>query len=173
MERERPLRLEKDDVLLIEGIHGLNPGLTPDVPRDKVFKVYVSALTTLAIDDHNWIPTTDTRLLRRLVRDHKYRNTSALETLKRWASVRKGEENWIFRSRRTPDATFNSSLLFEPAVLKEYAEPLLKSVPHDCEQYSEASRLLRFLSYFSPLRPDQIPSTSLLREFLGGSSFRY
>lgn len=173
VERERPLRLEKDDVLLIEGIHGLNPGLTPDVPRDKVFKVYVSALTTLAIDDHNWIPTTDTRLLRRLVRDHKYRNTSALETLKRWASVRKGEENWIFPFQENADATFNSSLLFEPAVLKEYAEPLLKSVPHDCEQYSEASRLLRFLSYFSPLRPDQIPSTSLLREFLGGSSFRY
>lgn len=173
VERERPLRLEKDDVLLIEGIHGLNPGLTPDVPRDKVFKVYVSALTTLAIDDHNWIPTTDTRLLRRLVRDHKYRNTSALETLKRWASVRKGEENWIFPFQENADATFNSSLLFEPAVLKEYAEPLLKSVPHDCEQYSEASRLLRFLSYFSPLRSDQIPSTSLLREFLGGSSFRY
>lgn len=171
--RERPMRLEKDDVLLIEGIHGLNPGLTPDVPRENIFKVYVSALTTLAIDDHNWIPTTDTRLLRRLVRDHKYRNTSARETLKRWTSVRRGEENWIFPFQENADATFNSSLLFEPAVLKEYAEPLLKGVPHDCEQYSEASRLLRFLSYFTPLRADQIPSTSLLREFLGGSSFHY
>lgn len=171
--RERPLRLGTDDVLLIEGIHGLNPELTPDVPRDKVFTVYVSALTTLAIDDHNWIPTTDTRLLRRLVRDHKYRNTSALDTLRRWASVRRGEEKWIFPFQENADATFNSSLLFEPAVLKEYAEPLLKSVPHDCEQYSEASRLLRFLSYFAPLRSEQIPSTSLLREFLGGSSFHY
>lgn len=171
--KERPLRLEKDDILLIEGIHGLNPGLTPDVPADKIFKVYVSALTTLSIDDHNWIPTTDTRLLRRLVRDHKYRHTSALDTLKRWASVRRGEEKWIFPFQENADATFNSSLLFEPAVLKEYAEPLLKNVPHDMEQYSEASRLLRFLSYFSPLRTDQIPSTSLLREFLGGSSFHY
>jgi uridine kinase len=173
IEKKRPMRLDKDDVLLIEGIHGLNPGLTPDVPEENIFKVYVSALTTLAIDDHNWIPTTDTRLLRRLVRDHKYRHTSALDTLKRWASVRRGEEMWIFPFQENADATFNSSLLFEPAVLKEYAEPLLRSVPHDCEQYSEATRLLRFLSYFSPLRSDQIPSTSLLREFLGGSSFHY
>lgn len=173
IDKERPLKLEKDDILLIEGIHGLNPNLTPDVPSDKIFKVYVSALTTLSIDDHNWIPTTDTRLLRRLVRDHKYRNTTALETLKRWTSVRRGEELWIFPYQEYADATFNSSLLFEPAVLREYAEPLLKNVPHDVEQYSEAHRLLKFLSYFTPLRSDQIPSTSLLREFLGGSSFHY
>lgn len=173
IEKERPLRLEKDDILLIEGIHGLNPALTPDVPADKIFKVYVSALTTLSIDDHNWIPTTDTRLLRRLVRDHKYRHTPATDTLRRWGSVRRGEEKWIFPFQENADDTFNSSLLFEPAVLKEYAEPLLKSVPHDCPEYSEAHRLLKFLSYFTPLHADQIPATSLLREFLGGSSFHY
>lgn len=173
VDKPRPLRLAPDDVLLIEGIHGLNPDLLAGVPADKVFKVYVSALTTLLIDDHNWIPTTDTRLLRRLVRDHKYRHTSALDTLKRWASVRKGEEKWIFPYQERADDTFNSSLLFEPAVLKEYATPLLQSVPHDVEQYSEAHRLLSFLSYFTPLRPDQVPSTSLLREFLGGSTFKY
>ncbi len=173
IEKKRPMRLEPGEVLLIEGIHGLNPALTPDVPSDEIFKVYVSALTTLSIDDHNWIPTTDSRLLRRLVRDHKYRHTTALDTLKRWSSVRQGEEKWIFPFQENADATFNSSLLFEPAVLKEYAEPLLKSVPHDVEQYSEAHRLLMFLSYFTPLRSEQIPSTSLLREFLGGSSFHY
>jgi len=173
VDKPRPLRLAPDDVLLIEGIHGLNPELIASVPADKVFKVYVSALTTLLIDDHNWIPTTDTRLLRRLVRDHKYRNTSALDTLRRWASVRKGEEKWIFPYQENADATFNSSLLFEPAVLKEYATPLLQSVPHDVEQYSEAHRLLTFLGYFTPLRADQVPSTSLLREFLGGSTFKY
>lgn len=173
IDKKRPMRLEPGDVLLLEGIHGLNPGLTPDVPPESIFKVYVSALTALSIDDHNWIPTTDTRLLRRLVRDHKYRSTSAIDTLKRWESVRRGEEKWIFPFQENADATFNSSLLFEPAVLKEYAEPLLKKVPHDAEQYSEAHRLLKFLSYFQPLPDGQIPGTSLLREFLGGSSFHY
>ena len=171
--RGNRIKLSDRSILLIEGIHGLNPELTANVEQRLKFLIYVSALTTISIDDHNWIPTTDTRLLRRLVRDHKYRHTSALDTLKRWASVRRGEEMWIFPFQENADATFNSSLLFEPAVLKEYAEPLLRSVPHDCEQYSEATRLLRFLSYFSPLRSDQIPSTSLLREFLGGSSFHY
>lgn len=173
IEKNRLLRLEKDDVLLLEGIHGLNPELTPDVDSNAIYKVYVSALTTLNIDDHNWIPTTDTRLLRRLVRDHKYRSTTALDTLRRWASVRKGEEKWIFPFQENADATFNSSLLFEPAVMKEYAEPLLRNVPHDHPEYSEAHRLLSFLSYFRALPTDQIPSTSLLREFLGGSSFHY
>lgn len=173
MERDRPLRLEEGDVLLMEGIHGLNPELTPQISSDDLFKVYVSALTTLSIDDHNWIPTTDTRLLRRIVRDHKYRNTSALDTLRRWPSVRRGEERWIFPFQENADAMFNSSLLFEPAVMKEYAEPLLRSVPHDAEAYSEAHRLLSFLSYFKSLPTEQIPSTSLLREFLGGSSFHY
>ncbi|MDE6294738.1 MAG: nucleoside kinase [Muribaculaceae bacterium] len=173
IERERPLRLNHDDVLLIEGIHGLNPELVGRIESDRLFKVYVSALTSLSIDDHNWISTTDTRLLRRIVRDHRYRHTSALETIRRWPGVRRGEEKWIFPFQENADATFNSSLLFEPAVLKPYAEPLLQNVPHNVRQYAEAYRLLKFLSYFSTIPVDQIPTTSLLREFLGGSSFHY
>ena len=133
----------------------------------------MSALTTLAIDDHNWISTTDTRLLRRIVRDHKYRHTSALDTIRRWPSVRRGEEKWIFPFQENADATFNSSLIFELGVMKTYAEPLLHQVPHDVEEYSEAHRLLKFLDYFQAIPVEQIPSTSLLREFLGGSSFKY
>ncbi|MDE7159444.1 MAG: nucleoside kinase [Muribaculaceae bacterium] len=173
IDRERPLRLDPGEVLLIEGIHGLNPELTAGLNTDEVYKVYVSALTTLAIDDHNWISTTDSRLLRRIVRDHKYRHTSALSTLRRWGSVRRGEERWIFPYQENADATFNSSLIFEMGVMKDYAEPLLRQVPHDDPQYAEAYRLLRLLEYFTPIPADQIPSTSLLREFLGGSSFRY
>lgn len=173
VEKKRPLRLEKDDVLLMEGIHGLNPAMLGDVPQESVFKMYVSALTTLSIDDHNWISTTDTRLLRRIVRDHKYRSTSALDTLRRWPSVRRGEDKWIFPFQENADATFNSSLLFEIAVMKEYADPLLRGVPHDAPEYSEAYRLLSFLSKFLPLPEGQIPGTSLLREFLGGSTFNY
>lgn len=173
IERERPLRLEEDDVLLIEGIHGLNPELTASLPADRLFKVYVSSLTSLSIDDHNWISTTDTRLLRRIVRDHKYRHTTALETIHRWPGVRRGEEKWIFPYQENADATFNSSLIFELGVMKEYAMPLLAEVPHNVEEYSTAHRLMRFLSYFSPIPSDQIPATSLLREFLGGSSFKY
>lgn len=171
--RDRPLRLEPGDVLLMEGIHGLNPELLGDVPQDAVFKMYVSALTSLSIDDHNWISTTDNRLVRRIVRDHKYRNTSALDTLRRWPSVRRGEDKWIFPFQENADAMFNSSLLFEIAVMKAYAEPLLRSVPHDAPEYSEAARLLLFLGNFLPLPHMQIPGTSLLREFLGGSSLRY
>lgn len=173
IEKHRPLRLEPNDVLLIEGIHGLNPELTGHLDQHKIFKIYVSALTTLRIDDHNWISTTDNRLLRRIVRDHKYRHTSALDTIRRWPSVRHGEERWIFPFQENADATFNSSLIFEIGVMKAYAEPLLREVPHDCPQYAEAHRLLRLLSYFEPIPADQIPTTSLLREFLGGSSFRY
>ncbi|MBD5204369.1 MAG: nucleoside kinase [Bacteroidales bacterium] len=173
IERPRPLRLEPNEVLLIEGIHGLNPELTSELNPKDVFKVYVSALTTLRIDDHNWIPTNDNRLLRRIVRDHKYRHISALDTLRRWPSVRRGEEKWIFPYQENADATFNSSLLFELGVMKSYAEPLLREVPHDVEEYAEAHRLLRFLGYFSHIPADQIPTTSLLREFLGGSSFKY
>ncbi len=173
VERERPLRLNDDDVLLIEGIHGLNPELVGRIPADRLFKVYVSALTSLSIDDHNWIPTTDNRLLRRIVRDNKYRHTSAMETIRRWPGVRRGEEKWIFPFQENADATFNSSLLFELAVMKPYAEPLLQQVAHNTPQYTEAYRLLKFLSYFSSIPVDQIPSTSLLREFLGGSSFHY
>lgn len=173
VERDRPLRLENDEVLLIEGIHGLNPELTAGLPADDVYRVYVSALTTLAIDDHNWVSTTDTRLMRRLVRDYRYRHTSASDTLRRWPSVRRGEEKWIFPYQENADATFNSSLLFEIAVLKDYVEPLLLQVHHDSPLYAEAYRLLRLLGYFTAVRPDQIPTTSLLREFLGGSSFHY
>lgn len=167
------MRLDPGDVLLMEGIHGLNPELTRSIPQDSIYKVYVSALTTLAIDDHNWISPNDNRLLRRIVRDHRYRNTSALDTIKRWPSVRRGEEKWIFPYQENADATFNSSLLFELGVMKEYAEPLLRQVPKNVVQYSNAYRLLRFLEYFYPIPSDQIPRTSLLREFLGGSSFRY
>lgn len=173
IERDRPLRLEPDDVLVIEGIHGLNPDLLPQLDPKDVYKVYVSALTTLGIDDHNWISTTDNRLLRRIVRDYKYRHTSAQETIRRWPSVRRGEEKWIFPYQENADATFNSSLLFELGVMKAYAEPLLQEVPHDCPEYGEAHRLLRFMSLFRTIPADQIPTTSLLREFLGGSSFKY
>lgn len=173
VEKKRPLRLESDDILLIEGIHGLNPELTGSIAEKDKFKLYVSALTTLSIDDHNWIPTTDNRLLRRIVRDHKYRHTSALDTLRRWPSVRRGEERWIFPYQENADAMFNSSLIFELGVMKNYAEPLLRLVPHDQPEYAEAYRLLNFLSHFDPIPMDQIPASSVLREFLGGSVFHY
>ncbi len=173
IEREKPLKLEANDVLLIEGIHGLNPELVAGIPQRDLFKIYVSALTTLSIDAHNWISTTDNRLLRRIVRDNKYRHTSALDTIRRWPSVRRGEEKWIFPFQENADAMFNSSLLFEIGVMKDYAMPLLRDVPHDLPEYSEAYRLMKLLSYFESIPADQIPTTSLLREFLGGSSFHY
>ena len=151
----------------------MNPELTQHIPEEQKFRLYVSALTTLNIDDHNWIPTTDNRLLRRIVRDAKYRGATARDTIARWGSVRRGEQKWIFPYQENADATFNSSLLFELAVMKNFAEPVLKQVPADCPEYAEAWRLLRFLSYFEPLEEKDIPSTSLLREFLGGSSFHY
>ncbi len=171
--KPRPLRLYRNDVLVIEGIHGLNPELTAGISPDDIFKVYVSALTTLNIDDHNWISTTDNRLLRRIVRDHKYRHISPAETIRRWPSVRRGEEKWIFPFQENADATFNSSLIFEIGVMKAYAEPLLRNVSHSDSAYVVAHRLVRFLEYFRTVPADQIPSTSLLREFLGGSSFHY
>lgn len=167
------LHLDDNTVLLIEGIHGLNPELTASVDEKLKYRVYVSALTTLSIDDHNWVPTTDNRLLRRIIRDHKYRGTSAIETLRRWASVRRGEEKWIFPYQENADAMFNSSLIFELGVMKDYGESILRQVPHDVPEYAEAYRLLKFLSYFSPIGDKLIPPTSLLREFLGGSSFKY
>lgn len=173
VEKKRPLRLEANDVLIIEGIHGLNPELTASIHPRHLYKIYVSALTTLRIDDHNWISTSDNRLLRRIVRDHKYRHISAEETIRRWPSVRRGEEKWIFPFAENADATFNSSLIFELGVMKEYAEPLLREVPHAMKQYTVAHRLLKFLDLFRAIPADQIPSTSLLREFLGGSAFRY
>ena len=173
IEKEKPLKMEPTDVLIIEGIHGLNPELLSSVGASSIYKVYVSALTTLAIDDHNWISPNDNRLLRRIVRDYRYRHTSALDTIRRWPSVRRGEEKWIFPFQENADATFNSSLIFELGVMKEYAEPILRQVPHNVTEYANAYRLLRFLEYFDPIPADQIPPTSLLREFLGGSSFHY
>lgn len=167
------MRLGNNNVLLIEGIHGLNPELTALIPEEQKFRLYVSALTTLTIDDHNWVPTTDNRLLRRIIRDHKYRGTDALKTIARWPSVRRGEEKWIFPFQENADATFNSSLLFELGVMKDYAVPLLRKVPRNTPEFAEAVRLLTFLGYFLPISESQIPSTSLLREFLGGSSFHY
>lgn len=167
------LHLDDNTVLLIEGIHGLNPELTEGVDDRMKYRVYVSALTTLAIDDHNWVPTTDNRLLRRIIRDHKYRGTSAVETLRRWPSVRRGEEKWIFPYQENADAMFNSSLIFELGVMKDYGEEILRNVHHDIPEYAEAYRLLKFLGYFSPIGEKLIPPTSLLREFLGGSSFHY
>ncbi len=171
--RGNTLKLEENNILLIEGIHGLNPELTKQIPDEQKFRLFVSALTTLNIDDHNWIPASDNRLLRRIVRDSKYRGCDAVSTIARWASVRRGEEKWINPYQENADATFNSSLLFELAVMKNYAEPVLRRVPANVPEYAEARRLLRFLSYFEPLEEKDIPHTSLLREFLGGSSFVY
>lgn len=170
---DRPLKLEADDVLLIEGIHGLNPELTKNIPQDKVYKVYVSALTSMRLDDHNWISTADNRLLRRMVRDSKYRGTSPAQTLDRWPSVRRGEEKWIFPFQENADAVFNSSLIFELGVMKDYLLPLLTGIPEDDPHYHEARRLADFLNYFLSIPADQVPRNSLLREFLGGSAFHY
>jgi uridine kinase len=167
------LKLEDDSILIMEGIHALNPELIPDIPHDLTFKIYVSALTTISIDNHNWIPTTDTRLLRRIIRDYRFRNYSARETIARWPSVRRGEEKWIFPYQENADVMFNSALLFELAVLKKHAEPILAEVPKFCDEYTETHRLIKFLNYFVSIPEREIPPTSLLREFLGGSSFRY
>ena len=167
------LKLNVGDILLMEGIHGLNPELTRQIPEEQKFRLFVSALTTLSIDDHNWIGTYDNRLLRRIIRDHQYRGASAVDTIKRWPSVRRGEDKWIMPFHENADAMFNSSLLFELAVMKNYALPILQQVPTNLPEYSEASRLIKFLNYFEPLDEKDIPSTSLLREFLGGSSFHY
>ena len=167
------LKLEADSILLMEGIHALNPQLIPEIPQDFTFKIYVSALTTISIDNHNWIPTTDTRLLRRIIRDYRFRNYSARETIARWPSVRRGEEKWIFPFQENADVMFNSALLFELAVLKKHAEPILAEVPKYCDEYTETHRLIKFLNYFVSIPEREIPPTSLLREFVGGSSFRY
>ena len=167
------LRLKENEVLVIEGIHALNPELTAQIPEHQLFRVYASALTTITMDDHNYIPTTDNRLLRRIIRDYKYRNNTAQQTLHRWASVRAGEDKWIFPFQENADVMFNTAMLFELAVIKTQAEPLLEQVPENSEEYSEAHRLLHFLKYIKPIPENQIPPTSLLREFLGGSSFEY
>ena len=169
----RMLQLKGNEVLVVEGIHALNPELTAQVPEEQKYRVYASALTTLLIDDHNYIPTTDNRLLRRIVRDFKYRGVNAQETIRRWPSVRAGENKWIFPYQENADAMFNSAMLFELAAIKQQAEPLLEQVPENSNEYSEAYRLLKFLKYTNPIPYQQVPSTSMLREFLGGSSFKY
>ena len=166
-------RLEDNMILILEGIHALNPELTPNIPAENKYKIYVSALTTILLDKHNYIPTTDNRLLRRIIRDSKYRGSSAESTIARWSSVRAGEEKWIFPYQENADAMFNSALLFELAVIKDHIEPILRKVPNNCPEYSEAHRLLHFLSYFVSIQDTELPPTSLLREFLGGSSFVY
>ena len=167
------LQLSDNNALIIEGIHAMNPAIFENDFSEIQFKVYVSPLTTVSLDNHNWISTTDTRLLRRIVRDFKFRNYSARQTIKMWSSVRRGEDKWIFPFQEQADVMFNSSLIFELNVLRKHAEPVLEDVPQYCEEYTEAHRLLKFLKYFKPILEREIPPTSLLREFLGGSSFRY
>ena len=169
----KKLRLGKNEILVVEGIHALNPELTAQIPNEQIYRIYASALTTILLDKHNYIPTTDNRLLRRIIRDHKYRGVSAKETIRRWPSVRAGENKWIFPFQENADAMFNTAMLFELAVIKCQAEPLLEQVPENCPEYAEAYRLRKFLSYIRPIPETQIPPTSLLREFLGGSSFKY
>ena len=165
--------MKPDQVLIIEGIHGLNPDLTPHIDPARKFGIFVSALTQISIDAQNPISSTDNRLFRRMVRDYRFRGYSALETLRRWDSVRNGEEKNIFPFQENADVMFNSALLYELAVLKTYAEPLLKTIPEIEPEHAEALRLMKFLSYFQPISSREIPPTSILREFLGGSSFIY
>lgn len=167
------LKLTPNMVLVIEGTHALNPMLTSQVSDKEKFRIYVSALTSIKLDYHNYISTSDNRLLRRMIRDSKYRGYSAVETIRRWPDVRKGEEEWIFPYQENADVMFNSSLFYELAVFKAQAGPLLRSVPENRKEYSEAQRLLRFLDYIVPLQDDELPPTSVVREFLGGSSFKY
>ena len=167
------LRLEPGTILVMEGIHALNPQLTEGIPDSSKFRIYVSALTSIKLDNHNYIPTTHNRLLRRIVRDNKYRGISARQTLERWQSVRLGEERWIFPYQENADVMFNSALIYELAVLRNYAMPLLESVPENCDAYLLAHVLRNFLHYFEPISDNELPPTSLLREFLGGSSFHY
>lgn len=167
------ISLGHNSVLLIEGIHGLNPELTQSIPDEMKYRVYVSALTTISIDDHNWVPTTDNRLLRRIIRDAAFRGTDAVSTIRRWPSVRRGEERWIFPYQENADSMFNSSLLFELGVLKDRGEQILRRVYHDLPEYAVAQRLRGILAHFESISEEYVPSTSILREFLGGSSFRY
>ena len=169
----KKLKMNDNNVLVVEGIHALNPELTAQIPNEQIFRVYASALTTILLDNHNYIPTTDNRLLRRIIRDYKYRGVSAQETIHRWPSVRAGENKWIFPFQENADAMLNTAMLYELAVIKTQAEPLLQQVPENCEEYAEAYRLLKFLKYFKGIPYNNLPPTSLLREFLGGSSFHY
>jgi len=167
------MRMHPNDVLVVEGIHALNPELTAQIPDELKYRVYASALTTILLDDHNYIPTTDNRLLRRIIRDDKQRGCSAQTTIHRWASVRAGENKWIFPFQENADTMFNTAMIYELSAIKTQAEPLLERVPENCDEYAEAYRLRKFLSYFASIDHSVLPPTSLLREFLGGSSFTY
>ncbi len=169
----KKLRLSEGCILLIEGIHALNPRLTSQIPDEAKFKVFINTLTGTLLDNHNWIPTSDNRLLRRIVRDYNKGAFTARETISQWPNVRSAEEKWIYPYQETADVMFNSAYLIEFAVLKNHAEPILRSVPQNCPEFSEAHRLLKFIHYFTPVPDKEIPATSLLREFLGGSSFKY
>jgi uridine kinase len=167
------LKMQKNSVLVIEGIHGLNPELTAYIEESYKYRVYVSVLTAISLDNHNWIPTSDNRIIRRIVRDYQYRGYSAEDTINRWPSVRRGEDKWIFPYQENANAMFNSAMLYELAALRKFAEPILMQVPESHKANAEAYRLLRFLRYFNYLPIEQLSGTSLLREFLGGSNFKY
>ena len=167
------LKINSNNILIVEGIHALNPGLTAHIPDEKKFKIYVSALTSISLDNHNWIPASDNRLLRRMTRDYTYRNYSAMETISRWESVKRGEDKWIFPYQENADVMFNSAMIYELGSIRRHVEPILQQVPRTAPEYAEAYRLLKFLSYFNYINDRELPPTSLLREFLGGSSFRY
>lgn len=169
----KKLKLTNDSVLIIEGIHALNPLLTERIPASAKFKIYISALTSISLDDHNWIPTRDNRLLRRIIRDYNKGAFTAQETISQWKNVCEAEEQWIFPFQETADVMFNSALNIEFAVLRTHAEVILSSVPKNCPEYSEAHRLLKFIHYFIPVSDKEIPPTSIMREFVGGSSFKY
>ena len=166
-------KLESNTILLMEGIHALNPLMSEGIPEEKKFRIYVSALTTIKLDNHNYVPTTDNRLIRRIVRDNQFRGTSARSTIARWPSVRRGEDKWIFPYQENADVMFNSALIYELSVLRNHALPLLESVYENCEEHTLAAPLTEFLRYFEPISDKELPPTSLLREFLGGSSFHY
>ncbi len=167
------MKLNENEVLVVEGIHCLNDKLTDAIPRDKKFKIYISALTVLNIDYYNRISTTDTRIIRRIVRDYKYRNYSAKETIQRWKSIKAGEKKYIYPYQEEADAMFNTSIVYEHGVLKKYALPILNEISKDEPEYAEAKRLITLLNYFKPIEEDFIPESSILREFIGGSVFKY
>ena len=167
------LKLGSDNVLIIEGIHALNPLLTKNIPDQSKFKIYISALTSISLDDHNWIPTRDNRLLRRIIRDYNKGAFTARETIAQWKNVCEAEDQWIFPFQESADVMFNSALNIEFAVLRTHAEVILASVPKNCPEYAEAHRLLKFIHYFIPVSDKEIPPTSIMREFVGGSSFKY
>ena len=169
----KKLKLQRDSVLIMEGIHALNPLLTKNIPNEAKFKIYISALTSISLDDHNWIPVRDNRLLRRIIRDYNKGAFTARETIAQWKNVCEAEDKWIFPFQETADVMFNSALNIEFAVLRPHAEIILSAIPKNCPEYSEAHRLLKFLHFFLPVSDKEIPPTSIMREFVGGSSFKY